>query len=198
MITKNQEVVEELKKKQLEASLETSLKEKSCQTDTSYQEIKEKKSLPSKEKKKAAKKAMAPKQKNSGILAWFSGKWKGIFTSDSKENKKIRNISERKVREQLSIGEQGDLFDTVRSIKSMLTDRLKEGDHYADFDYIYEDEKPLIEDFEKANLSEKEKEAVHEYAYGSFQNMNDYLRGIKTDVPKEYREGGCPPSFAVG
>ena len=123
MITKNQKVVEELKKKQLE----TSLKEKSCQTDTSYQEIKEKKSLPSKEKKKAAKKAMAPKQKNSGILAWFSGKWKGIFSSDSKENKKIRNISERKVREQLSIGEQGELFDTVRSIKSMLTDRLKEG-----------------------------------------------------------------------
>ena len=188
MITKNQEVVEELKKKQLEASLETSLKEKSCQTDSSYQEIKEKKSLPSKEKKKVAKKAKAPKQKKTGILAWFSGKWKGFFSSDSKENKKIRNISERKVREQLSIGEQGELFDTVRSIKTMLTDRMSEGDHSSDLDYIYEDEKPLIEEFKKANLSKEEKEAVHEYAYGNFRAMNEYLRGIKTDVPKKYRK----------
>ena len=93
MITKNQKVVEEMKKKQLDASMEKS----SYQADSSYQEVKEeKKVLPFKEKKKVTKKAKAPKQKKTGFVAWFSGKWKGLFSSGTKESEKITNISEKK------------------------------------------------------------------------------------------------------
>ena len=185
MITKNQKVVEEMKKKQLDASMEKS----SYQADSSYQEVKEeKKVLPFKEKKKVTKKAKAPKQKKTGFVAWFSGKWKGLFSSGTKESEKIRNISEKKVREQLSLKEQADLADTVQTINSMLTKRKNEGDHEDDIDYIYEDEKSLIEDFKKANPSDKEKDAVKEYTSGNHKDMNGYLRGTKTGVSKPLKE----------
>ena len=69
----------------------------------------------------------------------------------------------------------------------MLTKRKNEGDHEDDIDYIYEDEKSLIEDFKKANPNDKEKDAVKEYTSGNHKDMNGYLRGTKTGVEKDHR-----------
>lgn len=190
MITKNQKVMEELKKKQL---LEEE-NEKGFLMDSSYLEgTKEKKSLSKNKKKKIKKKAEAPEQKKSGFWAWFTGKWKSDSSSTKEKDKKGKKTgkgktvetAEKIVREKLNEQEMAELQKKMSAVDRDLRYRRNEGE--MEEGECYEDEALLVQDFKPVmdSLSEEEGKALNDYAGGGYSDMNGYYRGTKTDVKED-------------